>query len=285
MIFLYFERNYCPKAPTFAPQSYKKMDKSKLIAELLPVAYRAGAAILKVYADEKNFQVSEKSDLSPLTQADLASNTVINDGLRNLSQLFPIVSEENREIPYETRKHYTYYWLVDPLDGTKEFIKRNGEFTVNIALIHHHTPVLGVVYAPCLDEMYWAVRGEGAFVVKEGVTTRLQAPAFQAADKGLRIVASRSHLNADTEAYIARFDEPALVSKGSSLKFLLMADGQAHIYPRIAPTMEWDTAAAQIVLEEAGGKVLRFDDHQPLTYNKENLLNPYFVAFGKMTPA
>lgn len=258
------------------------MYKSKLIEELIPIVYKAGAAILTVYADESNFMVEQKSDLSPLTKADLASNMVINEGLQRLSEIFPVVSEENKEVPFEVRRHYEYYWLVDPLDGTKEFIKRNGEFTVNVALIHEQRPVLGLVYAPCLDEMYWAVKGEGAFVIKNGVTTKLHAPKFHAHDKGLKIVASRSHLNAETEAYIARFSEPSMVSRGSSLKFLLMADGQAHIYPRIAPTMEWDTAAAQIVLEEAGGKVVRFDDDQPLSYNKENLLNPYFVALGDM---
>lgn len=259
-----------------------KMNKSKLIEELIPIVYKAGEAILAVYADESNFSVEQKSDQSPLTKADLASNTVINEGLQKLSEIFPVVSEENKEVPYEVRRHYDYYWLVDPLDGTKEFIKRNGEFTVNVALIHEQRPVLGLVYAPCLDEMYWAVKGEGAYMLKDGVTTKLQAPAFSVNDKGLKIVASRSHLNAETEAYVARFDEPAMVSKGSSLKFLLMTDGQAHVYPRIAPTMEWDTAAAQIVLEEAGGKVLRYEDDQPLFYNKENLLNPFFVAIGNM---
>ena len=168
------------------------------------------------------------------------------------------------------------------MDGTKEFIKRNGEFTVNIALIHQGQAVLGIVYAPVLDEMYYASKGQGAFLQKDNTTTRLEAPHFRQTDKGLNVVCSRSHLNEETQKFVDALDAPDLVPKGSSLKFLLLATGEAHLYPRIAPTMEWDTAAAQAVLEEAGGKVLQYGSDQALQYNKENLLNPSFVAQGNM---
>ncbi len=258
------------------------MSYSTLIKDVVDIARQAGAAILDIYNNEADFQVQSKSDDSPLTKADSAANKVICDGLEKLAIQYPIISEENKAIAYETRKAYSHFWLVDPLDGTKEFIKRNGEFTVNIALIHNKKTVMGVVYAPVLDEMFWAIKGEGAFMEKDGKVTQLHAPTFKKSDKGLKLVCSRSHLNADTEAYVAGFDSPDLVSKGSSLKFLILAKGEAHIYPRLAPTMEWDTGAAQIVLEEAGGSVINNDTKTPLLYNKEVLLNPYFIAMANV---
>lgn len=253
-----------------------------LIPELCTIAVEAGAAILNIYKDCEGIEIIKKADDSPLTAADQASNTVICEGLEQLPLKYPIVSEENKAVPYEVRQGYEYYWLVDPLDGTKEFIKRNGEFTVNIALIHQGKVVLGVVYAPVLDELYWATKGEGAFLKKEGSTQQIQAPPFTMQDKGIQVVCSRSHLNEETKAFIEVLDAPNLVSKGSSLKFLLLATGQAQLYPRVAPTMEWDTAAAQIVLEEAGGKVLQYNTMDTVIYNKENMLNPYFVAYGNV---
>jgi 3'(2'), 5'-bisphosphate nucleotidase len=172
--------------------------------------------------------------------------------------------------------------LVDPLDGTKEFIRRNGEFTVNIALVKGKDPVMSVVLAPVLDEMYWAVKGLGAFLIKDGETIQLHAKEFTMEDEGLGVVCSRSHLNEETKAFIDKMNNSVPVSQGSSLKFLILAKGEAHVYPRIAPTMEWDTAAAQMILEAAGGKVVRYEDGQPLQYNKENLTNPYFVAYGNV---
>lgn len=248
---------------------------------LLKIAKDAGDAIMEVYADESSFQIERKDDNSPLTKADKASNEVICKGLENLSVQYPIISEENKAVPYEERKDYDRYWLLDPLDGTKEFIKRNGEFTVNIALIEAGRPIMGVVYAPCLDEMYWAIKEDGAFLVKDGVETKLTSNTFSTDDEGLRVVCSRSHLNTETQQFVDNLKSPELVSKGSSLKFLILAKGEAELYPRIAPTMEWDTAAAQIVLEEAGGTVLQFDSKDPLEYNKEDLLNPYFIASAK----
>ncbi|MGH1338049.1 MAG: 3'(2'),5'-bisphosphate nucleotidase CysQ [Aureispira sp.] len=253
-----------------------------LTEELCALAHKAGAAILDIYENASAIEISKKDDDSPLTAADKASNEVICAGLEQLPLSYPIISEENKAVAYETRKNYDYYWLVDPLDGTKEFIKRNGEFTVNIALIHQGQAVLGIVYAPVLDEMYYASKGQGAFLQKDNKTERLQAPSFRQTDNGLNVVCSRSHLNEETQKFVDALDAPNLVPKGSSLKFLLLATGAAHLYPRIAPTMEWDTAAAQAVLEEAGGKILQYGSDQALEYNKENLLNPSFVAQGNM---
>ncbi len=253
-----------------------------LIPDLLKLAKSAGAAIIEVYDSSADVVYTKKDDDSPLTAADQAANKVICAGLEQLEEQYPIISEENKQLEYTERKDYTRFWLVDPLDGTKEFIKRNGEFTVNIALVENGSPILGVVYAPVLDEMYWAVKGKGAFLEKSGTSSKLSALAFDKTDERLGMICSRSHLNSETEEFISHYKNPDLVSKGSSLKFLMIANQQAHIYPRIAPTMEWDTGAAQIVLEEAGGAVISFETGAPLKYNKENLLNPYFVAYGDL---
>lgn len=258
------------------------MSYKSLIEDLKKIAVAAGQVILDVYNNSEDVVITKKDDNSPLTIADRKANELICEGLEKLNILYPIISEENKAVPYEERKNYAYYWLVDPLDGTKEFIKRNGEFTVNIALIHNQIPVMGIVYAPVLGELYWAIKGDGAFQLKAGQTKRLEANSFDMTDSGLKIVASRSHLNADTQTYVNNLESPELVSKGSSLKFLLMATGDADLYPRLAPTMEWDTAAAQIVLEEAGGQVLQYGTDAALKYNKEDLLNPYFVASGRV---
>ncbi len=245
--------------------------------ELLEIARSAGEAIIEIY-NTGDFSVEAKADDSPLTIADKTANDIICAGLEKLSKRYPIISEENKLVDYEERSAYEYYWLVDPLDGTKEFIKKNGEFTVNIALIHNQTPVMGIVYAPVLQEMYWAVKGEGAYLASDGKEQKLSANEFTNADSGLRVVCSRSHLNEETQAFVDELESPELVAKGSSLKFLILAKGDAELYPRIAPTMEWDTAAAQIVLEEAGGSVKIYGTDDPVIYNKKDLLNPYFVA-------
>jgi len=250
------------------------------IQSVIKIAEEAGQIILDIYHNATDLEIQSKADDSPLTKADQAANDHICAGLQALNTVYPIISEENKQLPYADRKDFDYFWLVDPLDGTKEFIKKNGEFTVNIALIHKNTVVAGVVYAPVLEEMYWAVQGEGAFIEQNGESKKLACSAFSMNDEGLRVVCSRSHLNEETQAYIDALHDPSKVSKGSSLKFLILAKGDAELYPRIAPTMEWDTAAAQIVLEEAGGKVYQYGDQLPLTYNKENLLNPFFIAEG-----
>ncbi len=253
-----------------------------LAKEVAKIAKKAGEAIMKIYDNLDDFQVQQKADESPLTIADQAANDVICQGLENLNVKYPIISEENKSIDFQVRKNYPHYWLVDPLDGTKEFIKRNGEFTVNIALVENQRPVLGVVYAPVLDEMYFAVKNQGAFLEKENVTIQLHTSIFSKKDKNLGVVCSRSHLNEATQKFVDELDQPELVATGSSLKFLILAKGEAHLYPRLAPTMEWDTGAAQIILEEAGGEVLHAETKEPLLYNKEILLNPYFIAMGKM---
>lgn len=260
------------------------MDQIKLAEQVVEIARSAGAVIMEIYksANKEDLQIKQKADDSPLTIADRAANAVICAGLENLSIKYPIVSEENKAIPYEERATFSYSWLVDPLDGTKEFIKKNGEFTVNIALVHNGSLEMGVVYAPDLKEMYWAVKGAGAFWEKEGEVTPLRAASFRMEDKSLKVVCSRSHLDEGTKAFINQLNEPDLVAKGSSLKFLILAKGEAHLYPRLAPTSEWDTGAAQMILEEAGGEIINQDTKKPLTYNKESLLNPYFIAYGNL---
>lgn len=257
----------------------------ELTTDIRRIAREAGNAILDIYENASDFEIQSKSDDSPLTIADQKANDIICTGLLALDQQHPIISEENKLVSYEERRQWTSCWMVDPLDGTKEFIKRNGEFTVNIALIQDNEVVMGVVYAPALDEMYWAVKGHGAFTLIDNQKVALTASSFTMADKGLRIVCSRSHLNEGTQSFVDKLSEPELVSKGSSLKFLILAKAEADLYPRIAPTMEWDTAAAQIILEEAGGEVLQFGTDQKVVYNKEDLLNPFFVARGQVSNA
>ena len=253
----------------------------ELIKALIPVSEAAGNAILEIY-NGTDLGIESKTDDSPLTKADLASNSIICDALKQLSPEIPIISEENEDLSYEERSQWSYCWIVDPLDGTKEFIKKNGEFTTNIGLVHENRVVAGIVYIPVFDEMYYAVKGEGAYRIKDGQTQKIESKEFNIQDTGLKVVCSRSHLNEPTEAFVNNLIEPELVSKGSSLKFLTIAQGNADLYPRMAPTMEWDTCAAQIILEEAGGNVfIHGEENKSVFYNKENLLNPYFIAKGK----
>jgi len=254
----------------------KEMNLSVLTQTAIHASELACQEILKVY-HSNDFQAESKEDNSPLTLADKRAHTVIVSVLRETA--LPILSEEGKSIPYEERKNWEYFWMVDPLDGTKEFVKRNGEFTVNIALIHHQRPVLGVVALPVTGEVYYAAEGSGAFVKREGTVTPLpiRSPT-DLTQPGIRVVASRSHMSDDTRAFIAALKDPQLVSKGSSLKFMLLADNQADVYPRFAPTMEWDTAAAHAIVNAVGMKVLQKDSAEELVYNKLNLLNPFFIA-------
>jgi 3'(2'), 5'-bisphosphate nucleotidase len=249
---------------------------NELRQNCIALATTAGAAILEVYAQD--FSVEHKDDRSPLTQADLASHRIIVEGLRALTPDIPVLSEEDADIPWSVRRSWTRHWLVDPLDGTREFVKKNGEFTVNIALVEDGVPVLGVVYAPVFDYLLHAGRGEGAFLREAGediaLVTRRPATA------PLRVAASRSHLDERTAAALQRMGDTERHGLGSSLKFCRIAEGRIDVYPRFGPTSEWDTAAAQCVLEAAGGLVLRLDG-RPLDYNrKENILNPDFIALG-----
>ncbi len=252
-------------------------DYLSLAAQVGPIARTAGKAIMDIYESE-DFGVEHKADDSPLTRADKAANDLIVAGLETMDFSAPIVSEELKEVPYAEREGYAAFWLVDPLDGTKEFIKRNGDFTVNIALVVAGKPVFGVVYIPVTDELFYAASGQGAW--QEGQEEPLRAAAFTMKDPGLRVVASRSHLNKDTQMFMAQLTRPEIVSRGSSLKLIELAKGNAHLYPRLAPTMEWDTGAAQIVLEEAGGSLIDVTTNQPLAYNKEVLRNNHFIAYG-----
>jgi len=252
------------------------MELKQYLSTAIEAAQEACKVILEVYHSD-TFDVEAKGDASPLTLADRKAHAVI-DLILDATHL-PVLSEEGKDIPYEERKKWEYFWLVDPLDGTKEFIKRNGEFTVNIALIHGSKPVLGVVAVPVTGEVFSAAHGLGAFLHVDGETVSLKKrKPVSLTEPGLRVVASRSHMNEETQAFIHRLTDPELVSKGSSLKFMLVAEGKADVYPRYAPTMEWDTAAAHAIVNEVGLKVVQYGKQEELVYNKENLLNPYFLV-------
>jgi 3'(2'), 5'-bisphosphate nucleotidase len=288
----------------------------------LRAALDAGEAILEVY--RRDYEIQLKDDRSPLTEADLASHDIIVKFLEATG--LPVLSEESQGIAWEDRRAWSRYWLIDPLDGTKEFIKKNGEFTVNIALVEKGRPVMGVVYAPVLQTLYYgsttAGLGHGAWKcekvrgrsLNEILNFATPCPAPHAPrGQALRVIASRSHSNEETRRFIAdlekEYGEAELVSSGSSLKLCMVAEGVADIYPRIAPTMEWDTAAAQAVVEAAGGRVVQYEAAVPaasywthgaggmaqgeeesmdpalraLGYNKKDLLNPYFVVVGRLS--
>lgn len=250
-----------------------------LLPEILTLAQRAGEAILGVYAQQ--FAVTAKEDRSPLTLADLKSHEIIVAGLRALTPELPVLSEEASDIPYAQRSRWSRYWLVDPLDGTKEFVSRNGEFTVNIALIDAHAPVLGVVHVPVKAVTYSGVLHDGAFRYEGGAAQRIRV--HQPAATPLRIVGSRSHRGDSLDRVLPKLEPYELIGVGSSLKFCLVAEGAADFYPRLGPTSEWDTAAAQAVVEAAGGAVVQLDG-APLRYNtKAELLNPHFLVYGDHT--
>jgi len=256
---------------------------SELIELMSRTVREAGAAILEVYGEE-DFGVETKSDDSPLTMADLAAHHIIVNGLSEGAPDIPILSEESDDIPFVERSGWQRYFLVDPLDGTKEFISRNGEFTVNIALIEGGVPVMGVVYVPVKDVLYVGDQASGnAHVTRDGKTTSISTRKFSP-DKAVTVVASRRHggkaLEACMKVLNESFGSVDTTNMGSSLKLCLVAEGEADLYPRLAPTSEWDTAAAQAVLEAAGGKVVDTDLNE-LRYNtKENILNPFFYVIG-----
>jgi len=275
-------------------------------------AIEAGRAILEVYRSS-DFKIEEKADKSPLTLADMRSHEIIVKRLGKLD--IPILSEEGRDITYKERKSWETYWLIDPLDGTKEFIKQNGEFTVNIALIRDREPAGGVIYVPDKDVLYFALKNQGSFKVDSGDSikqletdliellknqavgpgneriaaafdslsvTSAKLPVIDLPTRPFTIIGSRSHASPELETFVAEkrqeHGEVEFISAGSSLKLCLVAEGKADIYPRTGPTMEWDTAAGQAIAENAGCKVLQYDNREPLIYNKENLLNPWFVV-------
>lgn len=260
----------------------------------IAAALKAGDAILEVYNTE--FTVEQKSDKSPLTLADKRAHDIISGQLSGYD--LPLLSEEGKHIPYLERKKWDTFWLIDPLDGTKEFVKRNGEFTVNIALIQKDRPILGVIFIPVKHTLYFAATGVGSFkcdskpldtaqnlLLKNILSDASSLPIISRKDthaSSYTIVGSRSHATPELEAFVDEkrksFEHVDFISAGSSLKFCLVAEGKADIYPRLGPTMEWDTAAGQAIAENSGVQVVRHDIDAPLTYNKENLLNPYFIV-------
>ena len=242
----------------------------------MPTVARAGAAIMQIY--DGAFAVQHKVDDSPLTLADLESQRIILEALTALTPDIPVLSEESAQAPWAERKSWQKLWVVDPLDGTREFVKRNGEFTVNIALVVDHEPVLGLVAAPAQGLLYWGAAGVGAF--RRHRDAAQQILRVSAPTTPLRVVGSRSHASPETASYLARLRPHVMTGIGSSLKFCLIAEGKADLYPRFGPTSEWDTAAGQALLEAAGGHVTRMDGHR-LRYNcRETLLNGDFLAFS-----
>jgi 3'(2'), 5'-bisphosphate nucleotidase len=266
-----------------------------LLGVAVDAAVEAGKAVIEVYSSD--FSVERKQDSSPLTLADKRSHEIIHRRLsEHTAGRFPLLSEEGRGIPYAERKAWEHFWLVDPLDGTKEFVKRNGEFTVNIALIRRTEPVLGVIYVPVRDTLYFAAEGLGAYRLDSASTCSKDAapllkrgtrlPAAHAPSRPFTVVASRSHLSKETEDYLRelkeRHGDMTVISAGSSLKFCLIAEDLADVYPRFAPTMEWDTGAGQAIVEEAGGVMVDAGRRtRRMTYNKEQLTNGWFIAARK----
>jgi 3'(2'), 5'-bisphosphate nucleotidase len=247
------------------------------LEDIIRLSVSAGQRILEVY--NTDFDVEQKSDNSPLTAADMAAHHTIVDGLNELTPDIPVLSEESAKISFEERSQWQRYWLVDPLDGTREFVKRNGEFTVNIALIDNHESVLGVVYTPVSGELYYAERGSGAYKkLPDSGPTKINS---RKKETQCTIVAgSRSHRGDSLTRFLKNIGEHEVIPMGSSLKSCLVAEGRADIYPRLGPTSEWDTAAAQCIVEEAGG-LLTTTDMKPMRYNtKDSLLNPHFLVIG-----
>jgi 3'(2'), 5'-bisphosphate nucleotidase len=246
------------------------------INDIIETAKKAGNKILEIY--NKDFNVEYKDDKSPLTEADKNSHEIIVKNLKKYN--LPILSEEGKDVSYDERKNWELFWMIDPLDGTKEFIKKNGEFTINIALIYKNEPVFGIVYAPVLELLYFN-DNENSYKIEKGEINEIKKlPIIKEKEKFV-IVASRSHLNNETKEFIDKIKtdkEKEFISIGSSLKLCLVAEGKADIYPRLAPTMEWDTAAADVVVRKTGKSVVEYNTQKLLKYNKKNLLNPWFIV-------
>ncbi len=249
----------------------------KVLEDLIDISRKAGNEILDVY--KASFEITLKEDLSPLTDADRRANAVITSMLESLYPEIPILSEEGKKINYEDRIDWNLFWLVDPLDGTKEFVKRNGEFTVNIALIKDGLPIAGIVYAPTKETYWYGAEGLGSYKMSENFPP-IRISVENNIDSPIRIVSSRSHPSPKLELYLSRFDDYEMVNMGSSLKICLVADSSAHIYPRLGPTMEWDSGAGHAVLKFAGGELIDRETGKELIYNKEILKNPDFICYG-----
>jgi 3'(2'), 5'-bisphosphate nucleotidase len=248
-----------------------------LLCKVIPIAVEAGEAIMSIYNNEDR-GIEYKEDQSPLTIADRLSNEVIIRGLQNITPSFPIISEESENMTYSKRIEHDYIWIVDPLDGTREFIYRNDEFCVNIALIHKNKSVLGVMYIPAAYTIFYGVQNEGAYMVKNGISCRLDT-RFYTKNKNWNVAVSKSYINKETSDYINQHFSPNnTIPAGSATKFAMLCNGVADVYPRLGTTMEWDIAAPQIILEEAGGAVINRTSKMSLEYNKADLKNPEFIA-------
>ena len=248
----------------------------KVLENLIDISRKAGSEILDVYKD--SFEVTLKDDLSPLTDADRRANNVITLMLESLYPEIPVLSEEGKEVGFSERSNWNLFWLVDPLDGTKEFVKRNGEFTVNIALIKNGLPIAGIVYAPTKETFWYGAEGVGSYKMSENFPPRMISVENNT-NPPIRIVSSSSHPSPKLEAYLSKFDDYEIVHMGSSLKICLVADSSVHIYPRLGPTMEWDSGAGHAVLKFAGGELINRETGSELTYNKEILKNPDFICY------
>lgn len=261
------------------------MDFEKLLAGVQAAVSKAGDEILKIYADPELFNTEHKADDSPLTAADLAANRVLVSALTELTPNVPILSEESAQAPWSERQHWRACWVVDPLDGTKEFLKRNDEFTVNVGLVIDHEPVLGVVFAPALGKWYYGAQGLGAWMRLGDAEPQAIQATQRAQERPWRVVGSRSHQSPEMAGFLERLGETEMIAMGSSLKLCLVASGEADVYPRLGPTSEWDTCAAHAVVQVAGGQVLNLENGQPLAYNaRESILNPHFIVCTEPNP-
>ena len=257
------------------------LNNTEVVLDILNIAIDAGKEILKIY--KKNFNVDLKADNSPITEADINSNNLIKKRLIEIEKNIPILTEESL-VNWDTRKVWKKYWLIDPLDGTKEFVNRNGEFTVNISLIENNLPIFGVIYAPEKSLLYYGIKNNGSYklITQDNINTLSEFKKININNNttsNIKIIGSRSHSNKDFQIWVEKnFSKYELISIGSSLKLCFLAEGTADIYPRLGPTSEWDIGASQCIVEEAGGSVLIHSSNDRLLYNKENILNPFFIV-------
>ena len=262
------------------------LNNQEVVLDILNIAIDAGKEILKIY--KKNFNVDLKADNSPITEADINSNNLIKKRLIEIEKNIPILTEESL-VNWEIRRVWKKYWLIDPLDGTKEFVNRNGEFTVNISLIENNSPIFGVIYAPEKSLLYYGIKNNGShkLITQDNINTLSEFKKININNNTTyktKIIGSRSHSNKDFQMWVEKnFSQYELISIGSSLKFCFLAEGTADIYPRLGPTSEWDIAAGHIILEEAGGKLKSFDNIDILYNTKENIINPNFLAYGNVS--
>lgn len=260
--------------------NYMPENASNILSVVTRTGLEAGNAIMEIYSTDFEQTIEIKHDATPVTIADKKASDIISFHLSGLLEDCPVITEESVIPNFEERQKLHRYWLVDPLDGTKEFIQRNGDFTVNIALIEHGKPVFGWIYEPVTGRYYYAFKSKGAYCNTNGDTRLIHCNSFSLQQKNLRILRSRSHFSAKAADYISQFNSPLIIARGSSVKMMLIASGQADIYPCMSRTMEWDTAASQIILEEAGGELVGMNTGLPLEYNKKDLSNPFFIASG-----